>query len=419
MRAVDVAAVGDALGDVADLLTGTAREVHRAVAKRTFDPTEAAVGQAVVPVRAVHDAVSGAVHEGVGRSLSALVRGVGRVVAAGRPIEGTALSDGPRAGVALAVVNGLWGDRLAGRDSPLDLGIALRHHGRDLPATAASLEQAYPDATGRIAVFVHGLMETESSWRRDARAAHPDDPPHGERLRHDLGFTPVWVRYNSGRRVSDIGRDLDRLIATLAARWPVPVEEIALVGHSMGGLVARSAVAQGAARQARWAAATTHVVCLGSPHHGAPLEKLTEATAWALRSAAESRPFATFLDSRSAGIKNLRHGTVGDDDRVGDADALPIGTRSDALFVDGVAYHAIAARIRTGPVGELVGDGLVRLSSATGRHRHRTLPFDSTVELDEPLDHLALLNHPAVYGHVRDALARPVDGPARATAPGP
>lgn len=407
MRAVDVAAAADALGDGIEYVAGMTRDVHRAVARRAFEATEAGVGPAVAPVRAAHDTIADAVHEGVRLSLSTVVRGVGRVVAASRPAEATSLADRPWGGAALAAVNGLWGDRLRVHDSELDLGLGLRLDGRDLPATAVSLARAYPDATGRVAVFVHGLMETERSWWRDVPAARPDDlPTHGDRLRRDLGFTPVWVRYNPGRRVSEIGRDLDRLVAALGEHWPVPMDEVALVGHSMGGLVARSAVAAGAARDARWVAVTRHVVCLGSPHHGAPLEKLTNATAWALRAAAEARPFASFLDSRSVGIKDLRYGNVSDEDWVDtDPDALLTDTRSEAAFVAGVAYHAIGARISTGPVGRLVGDALVRLPSATGRHRDRTLPFHRAVELDEPVHHLALLSHPSVYAHIRDALA--------------
>jgi pimeloyl-ACP methyl ester carboxylesterase len=303
------------------------------------------------------------------------------------------------------VLNGLWGDRFERDGSALDLSLTLRHGGTDLPATGSALARAHPDATSHLVVFVHGLMESDESWWQASTSIPDDLPTHGHRLRRDLGSTPVWLRYNSGRRVSAVGRDLDRLMATLEATWPVPVRSISLVGHSMGGLVARSAVAVASARRAAWVELVEHVVCLGSPHHGAPLEKLTNTAAWALRVAPESRPFAAFLNRRSVGIKDLRFGNVHDDDwRDQDPDALLDDTRTDPVFVEGVDYHAVAGRLGSGVLGHLLGDGLVRLSSATGHHRRRTLPFRRTVAL-ESMHHLAMLHHLAVYEQVREALS--------------
>ena len=85
--------------------------------------------------------------------------------------------------------------------------------------------------TPRLAVFVHGLFETEHAWR------YGGGPRYGDRL---PGWTPVYVRYNSGRHISENGRSLAERARRARARSD-EVEEIALVGHSMGGLVARSA----------------------------------------------------------------------------------------------------------------------------------------------------------------------------------
>lgn len=305
MRTVDVAAGADFLGQLVEVVVHTTRDVHRAVSGRVFDGVARGVGPAVRSPRAVHDAVAEAVYAGVGGSLSMLVRGGGRLAAFGRVDDAPAVTDSPRGAAVAAVVNGLWGDRLAEQGSALDLESGLRHHGADLPATPESLAAAYPDATPRLALFIHGLCESETAWWLRARTWHPDAPPtHGHRLRRDLGHTPVWARYNTGRRISVSGRDLDLVLDALQASWPVSVDEIVLVGHSMGGLVARSAVDQGRARGAVWADRVAHVVCLGSPHHGAPLEKAVNVGAWALDRFGESRPFADILNGRSVGVKD-------------------------------------------------------------------------------------------------------------------
>src|SRR6202042_2232983 len=122
--------------------------------------------------------------------------------------------------------------RLHVRSNSLETPMAIRVAGRDVPPDAASLKAAFPHATGRLAVFVHGLCETDDSWHLGA-ARHV---PYGERMRFELGYTPLYVRYNSGLHISHNGRRLSALLDELTANWPVEVSEIALIGHSMGGL---------------------------------------------------------------------------------------------------------------------------------------------------------------------------------------
>jgi pimeloyl-ACP methyl ester carboxylesterase len=406
MRTDDVTAVADLLGDLAEVVVDTTRDVHRAVAARVFRGVEKGVGPAAMPPRMMHDGVAETVYATVRTTLTSLVRGAGRLAALTRPGTSPALADSPRGAAVVAAVNGLWGDRLAEHGSVLDLGIGLRHNGTDLATSPEALANAYPDATPRVAVFLHGLCENETAWWLHAETWHPTDPPtHGHRLQSDLGFTPLWVRFNTGRHVSVIGRDLDALLSGVDDAWPVPVEEIAIIGHSMGGLIARSALHQAATRGAGWAGRVRHVICLGTPHHGAALEKVVNAAAWALEQVGESRPFAAILNRRSVGIKDMRYGNVSDEDwRDHHPDALLTDTRTGDALVDGVRYHVIGARVGPGPVGSLVGDGVVRLPSATGRNRRWPLPFDRTIELGEGMHHLELLNHPVVYDHIRDSL---------------
>ena len=146
--------------------------------------------------------------------------------------------------------------------------MAVRASGRDVGLTAGEVATAFPHATPRLAVFVHGLGETDDSWRRRG-----DSAPYGDRLRAEFGYTPVYVRYNTGRHVSDSGHDLAELLGALEMAWPEPVQEILLAGHSMGGLVIRSACHYGRESSAGWVERVRHVFYLGSPHLGAPLAR--------------------------------------------------------------------------------------------------------------------------------------------------
>lgn len=407
MRADEALAAGAVVGDLTDLAVDTARTMHVAIATRMFDAAARGLGPLVAPFRAIHLGLATATYRAVHLGVTAGVKATSWLGAAARPSGGPSVTDSPRGSQLVGVINGIVGDRMEHEGNALALPLTLRHNGRDLPTTAAGLADAHARATSRVAVFVPGLCETEAAWHYRADEWYPNDPPtHGDRLRRDLGLTPLWVRYNTGRRVSANGADLDRLLGDLVAHWPVPVRQIDLVGYSMGGLIVRSAVHQAADRHAAWANRVGHVVGLGTPYHGAPLEKFANSTTHALGMVDDTRPIATLLNRRSVGIKDLRYGNVAEDDwRDWDPDALLHDTRTDVGLIDGIDYHVIAATIRPGRVGHLLGDLMVRIPSATGRGR-RALPFQRQIEL-AGMHHLALLNHPVVYDHLRDALAAP------------
>ncbi|MEM7437577.1 MAG: alpha/beta fold hydrolase, partial [Myxococcota bacterium] len=227
--------------------------------------------------------------------------------------------------------------------------------------------------------------------------------------RDDYGMTPLYVRYNSGRHISENGQALSELLTELVDAYPVAIEEITLVGHSMGGLVCRSAAHYGDDHGSPWVSRLQHLACIGSPHLGAPLEKSVNLLAGILRrvDAAGTQVPAEVLSARSAGIKDLRHGYILDDEWYGaDPDSVFLNARRNVPLVEGVGYYFVAATIsidRSHPIGVLLGDLLVRLPSASGHApepAHR-IPFRSGAVLPG-MNHVHLANHPAVY----DALHR-------------
>jgi pimeloyl-ACP methyl ester carboxylesterase len=259
-----------------------------------------------------------------------------------------------------------------------------------------------------VAVFVHGLGESDAAWRRRADA---HGPGYGALLERELGYTAVELRYNSGRHISDNGRELARRLEELHEAWPVAIDEIVLVGHSMGGLVARSACHYGHHDERRWTEAVRHVFCLGSPHLGAPLEKGINALGWALRAVPETQPWARLVNARSAGIKDLRYGACLEEDWCDcDPDELLTDRCHDVPFLPGARFYFVAATISrrpNDPLGAILGDLLVRVPSASGAGRGRRIPF--AIEDGRRLDgltHFDLLNHPAVYEQIRSWVAR-------------
>jgi pimeloyl-ACP methyl ester carboxylesterase len=394
MRGAEARAVGELAGEALAGVGVLVRDVHAAVARRAFD----AVGPSGAPARAVHDGISAAVHGGVRAALAALPRGAGAALAISAASDAPALADSPSGALALAALNAAKGDALAERNNPLALGMTVRRRGADFDPAAM------PNASGRVAIFVHGLGETDRAWRLRAT---PERPGYGVQLERDLGYTALELRYNTGRHISDNGRALAVLLEDLLEAWPTRLDEIVLVGHSMGGLVARSACHYGHQADHEWTRALRHVVCLGSPHLGAPLEKGVNALGWALSRVPETKPFARVVNGRSAGIKDLRFGACVEEDWCDcDLDELLTDRCRDVPFLPGATFSFIAATVHGEPIGTIVGDLLVRVPSASGTGRHRRIPFaQEQGRRLTGLNHLDLLNHPAVYEQIRAWLA--------------
>jgi pimeloyl-ACP methyl ester carboxylesterase len=403
VRRTDIEAVGELTGEALSAGGALIKDMHHGIARRPFG----ILGPAAAPVRVVHDGVSRAVYAGVRGALRGASRSGARLIAAGAADTGPALGTLPRSSLALGALNGMWGNHLVERGNPLALGMEIRRRGFVVQPTVDGLADAFPDATSRIVVFVHGLCETDEAWRLRGRRTY------GERLQDELGFTPVFLRYNTGLRISENGRALARLLDELAGAWPTGVEELVLVGHSMGGLVARSACHYAEADGRRWTDAVRHVFCLGTPHLGADLEKGANVVGWALGRLPETRALANVINARSVGIKDLRYGSCVEEDWCDcEPDEFLRDRCKEVPFLPDAHYYFVGATLR-GPVGALVGDLLVRMPSASGRGngKGRSIPFevDNGCELDG-LTHFDLLNHPAVYDQIRTWITR---APAR------
>ena len=375
--------------------TGGIGSMQQAVAGRVFR----AVGPGATLVRPVHEAVTRGVFAGLGLGTRAL--GMAAEAAVGRR-PAPELSTTRRGSALIAAITGLRGDALEEQDSPLAQPMAVRVAGAPVSLDQEAVAAAFPAATPRIVVFLHGLMETEFSWGTGKT--------YGTRLRDELGYTPVTVRYNSGLRISRNGLCLSELMEELVESWPVEVERIALVGHSMGGLVARSACHRGVVDGSGWVGRVSHSVSLGTPHMGAPLEQAVHVLSAGLARLPETRPFANFLRRRSGGIRDLRQGSLVDDDwRERDPDALRAEACAEVPLLEGATHCFVSATVTRSdrhPLGRLIGDTLVLTPSASGRSRTRRIPFDE--EFGTHLGgahHFALLNHPAVYKKLRVWLA--------------
>jgi hypothetical protein len=339
------------------------------------------------------------------------VRGVTRLVgtggdalleAIGRRVADRASS--PEREAALAALNGVFGDYLAESGNPLAIAMAVRAQGAAVPLSTAALRTAFPSPSPRLLVLVHGLCMNDLQWSRRGQ-------DHGAALAAELGFTPVYLHYNTGRHISANGREFAATMATLVREWPQPIEQLAVLAHSMGGLVVRSGCHYAALAGDAWLERLQRIVFLGTPHFGAPLERAGAIVDALMQVSPYSAPFARLGKSRSAGIMDLGHAHLRDEDwqakhavatrRAGASLPLPRGSRCFAI--------AASRQKHPGPGKRgMRGDGLVPVDSALGRssdpRRDLGIPDDRRW-IGHGMSHFDLLDRPEVYAKIRHWLA--------------
>ncbi len=369
--------------------------VHHTIARGTGIVGPAPQGPAPGLAGLVYRALRGGTRL-TGRGLDALLGGAARLA------PGSDSTPGREA--TLAVLNGVWGDHLEASANPLAIAPRLRSHGRALELDRSALAARFAQADGRLVVLVHGLCMNDLQWTRDGH-------DHGQALARDLGLTALYLHYNSGRHVSSNGRDFARLLDELVSNWPVPVTELVIVGHSMGGLVARTACHLAAEQGLAWPGLLRGLVFLGTPHQGAPLERGGQLLDRLLGVSPYVAPFARLGKARSAGITDLRFGNLQDADWRGrDRHAQRRDDRVPTPLPAGVKTFLVAATTAEDPASlrsSVLGDGLVRLGSALGRHRNPALALavpQAQQFVITGANHWDLLGRPAVYARMRDWL---------------
>jgi triacylglycerol lipase len=282
---------------------------------------------------------------------------------------------------AASILNGCFGDYLNDRDNGLAIDMAFYQNNRPLALTAEALRAACPAPTGKLCVLVHGLCCHEGVWGFPGAP----DRSYGSALQRDLGYTPFSLRYNTGLPIPYNGQVLDTLLEQLLASYPAPVDDLILIGHSMGGLVLRGACHYGAGRNAAWVSKTSRIFYLGTPHEGAGLERMAHLVTTVLH--AVPHPVTALVgdiaNQRSQGIKDLRHGTLLDGvDFTGSVPWLP-----------SARHYLIAGSVTDDPehlASKLFGDGMVQPPQA-GEH----------VRLFPGVGHMQLAHDEAVYDQIK------------------
>lgn len=289
----------------------------------------------------------------------------------------------------VSALNGVVGDTLLSQGSQLAIEMSL------LGAAQG----------GKLCILVHGLCDSEDTWQ----FLDDSGETYGSKLQAELGYSPLYLRFNSGLHISSNGQNLSELLCELCDASATPIKEIIFIGHSMGGLIVRSACHYGEAEQASWVQHVKKIFLLGSPHLGTDYEKLGNLTTKILQTVPNlyTKGIAAIANKRSAGIKDLRFGYIVDEDwQDQDADALLRDNRHHVPLLSGVEYYILAAQLAKDADNiftRYFGDGVVPTRSVTGQSfaEARSIPFSlEHYKAFKGLTHLGLARHRKVYKQI-------------------
>lgn len=363
-------------------ITALVEEMHRAIAA---GPT--ILGR---PLEGPARAVTGLIYGSIREVTNVVGAGVDWALQQLAPmLEGNI--PGPERAALLAIVNGVLGDYLEATNNPLAIAMRLRHVWTTVP-------EEVPPTNRKLLVMVHGSCMSDRDW---SRAGHD----HGEELARELGFELVYLHYNSGLHISTNGSEFASLLDTFVSERAETIDDIVIIGHSMGGLLARSACHSAELSHMPWRDKLRAIVFLGTPHHGAPLERAGNWIDTVLGVHRYSVPLARLGKIRSAGVTDLRFGFVLDEHWAGrDRFAFAGDERQPLPLPQSVACYAIAGSLTRETSPKMRGDGMVPVKSALGLHARPqlTLAFpEANTFTALGVSHQGLLGRDEVYEQLR------------------
>lgn len=341
-------------------ITDLVEAMHKQVVHPPFLPS--------TPIQQLITKIAGTTYNNIRRSTRLIGSGIDKALGQLTSVLGKSESTDEKEAIR-SVLNGVIGDYLEKNENPLKITMQFRHQAKAILLDSKNIKKAYPTINGKILLMVHGSCMNDIQWTRE-------EHNHGTTLAKELHKTPIYLHYNSGRHISTNGQDFNELLEELVEHWPVPVEELVIMAHSMGGLVSRSAIHYGQHQQKLWTKYLKKIIFLGTPHHGAPLEQAGNFLDVILEAIPYAKPFARLGKIRSAGVTDLRYGNLLDEDwQNNDRFKMQGDQRKNISLPEQVECYSIAgvaSKTKESKSAQIMGDNMVSVKSALGQHKNPT-----------------------------------------------
>ncbi len=287
----------------------------------------------------------------------------------------------------LPVLNGIAGDVLEENMDARAIKMSFRFDYEDVGIEELSKFYDFEDKKP-VCILIHGLFGDEYMWKK-----LPDEKKNkiGDILEKQLDANILYLRYNTGLHISENGRSLSNLLERFVKQYRSG--NIHLIGHSMGGLLIRSAGYYADIQQQEWNRKVKNIFLIGVPNEGSYVAQIAEFVNKVFRKVDISKDelVSKFLDIRSNGIKDLAYAYLTDEDWLNAKEKPEQKTRVRPL--KGVKYFLIAGTLgKNKMLSTYFGDGLVGSQSAISENIETNFFTNVSHKVFENEDHISLLS---------------------------
>jgi hypothetical protein len=308
------------------------------------------------------------------------------------------------------IINGLHGDSMDEKGHQALVKMSFRYKSRDIEISQIKDYINLSENKGKLIILIHGLMNDDNIWH-----SNPEDliQRMGSFLEKQNKANILYLRYNTGRHISQNGQDFSLLIQNLLDFYRKDITEIVIMAHSMGGLVTRSACYYAGKLDHNWISILKKVFLIGVPNEGSYVARIAHMTQYFMRKIdpTDNDKVAKFFEIRSNGIKDLSFGFLIDEDwQNTDYENKKVVKATKILPLKNVEYFLIAGIVSDEKskkkIFNFFGDGLVEKKSALSNLFKENEMQSGLVnfKLFENENHLALLESKEVHEYVTNCL---------------
>ncbi len=301
-----------------------------------------------------------------------------------------------------AILNGLNGDILEENNDPLAIKMHFRYRNKDISVDKLVDYYDFNQFDGRVCILIHGLMGDEYMWKK---IKANDENKIGDWLEKNENQHVLYLRYNTGLHISENGRALSNLFEEFMNQYGNKIKQLVLIGHSMGGLLIRSAGYYADIQRQNWLERLKTIFLIGVPNKGSYLAQIGFFVGHIFRKIDISHDdyIAKFMDVRSNGIKDLSFAYLTDDDWLNkNSGDLENYTVSKVRPISGVKYYLIGGILgkKNNILSSYFGDGLVGSTSALTNELNTINLKNIESKIFEKENHLSLLESKPVAEYI-------------------
>lgn len=307
----------------------------------------------------------------------------------------------------LAILNGLMGDEFEANNDPLAIKMSFRDNNQEVAIEELSSLYDFSENGGEINILIHGLMGDEYMWKKEKPSAKNK---LGDWLKNNVGANVLYLRYNTGLHISENGRELSNLLEELIELYGTEIKQINFIGHSMGGLLIRSAGYYADIQRQGWIRKLKAVFLIGVPNDGSYLAQIAFFVHHVFRKIDISHDdyIARLMDVRSNGIKDLSFAYLIDEDWLDEnAEDMDKHPATKIMPVPHAQYFLIGGVLgkKNKLINSYFGDGLVKSKSALTEQLHNKKNLNIKSVIFEKENHMSLLESKDVAKYVLSELA--------------